>query len=374
MAVAYLHPEIGVNTSGNGTTTARCYFDRPSAIMQETLEYSEERRMILEDVDALKASAKAYLHPEIGVNTSNGAMTARCYFDRPSAVQQETVEYSEERSMVLADAFALKTMAVAYLHPEITLTTTVDPFTSSRCYFDRPSAIIQETVEFSEERRMILEDAAKLKTMAVAYLHPEIGMNTSGNGITTARCYFDRPSAIIQETVEYSEERRMILADASALKELAVAYFHPEIGVNASSDGTATARCYFDCPSVVQQETVEYSEERRMILADAAALKELAVAYLHPEIRVKTSNGTATARCYFDRPSAMQQESMEYAEESGFFVVPKLKEPSSFGNDEATSTHKTIHVECNDNDQIFVSASAVHLHGLEEACPDPSMY
>eukprot|EP01083_Nonionella_stella_P257487 881317_1 len=79
----------------------------------------------------------------------------------------------------------------------------------------------------------------------------------------------------------------MALADAAALKQAAVDYLHPELGV-VTSDATASARCFFDRASAPEQESVEESEYRIMALADAAALKQAAVDYLHPELGVVT--------------------------------------------------------------------------------------
>merc|ERR1712007_383575 len=122
-----------------------------------------------------------------------------------------------------------------------------------------------------------LADAVALKKLAVDYMHPELGVVTS-DPTATARCYFDRASAPEQESIEEAEERAMALADAVALKKLAVDYMHPELGV-VTSDLTATARCYFDRASAPDQESIEEAEERAMALADAVALKKLAVDY-----------------------------------------------------------------------------------------------
>jgi hypothetical protein len=310
LAVDYMHPEIHVESS-DMTSCARCYFDRPSVPQQESVEDAEERALILEDVKSLRRAAFEYLHPEVGVVTSDPIATARCYFDRPSAIVQESVEEVEERRMALADAAALKRLAVDYMHPELGVVTS-DPTVTARCYFGRASAVEQESNEVVEERIMALADASALKRLAVDYMHPEVGVVSSNTA--TARCYFDRFSAIEQESVEEGEVRAMTLADAAALKRLAVDYMHPELGV-VTSDPTATARCYFDRPSAPEQESVQDVEERTMALADAAALKRLAVDYMHPEMGVVTSDITATARCYFDRPSAIEQESVEEAEE-----------------------------------------------------------
>ena len=108
---------------------------------------------------------------------------------------------------------------------------------------------------------------------------------------------------MIAEFDEYLAERLRILADAQALKEMARAYLHPEEPV-AVSDPAACARCYFDRASAPEQESLEEAAYRAAVLADAAALKERAVWHAHPELPVVSSDATAAARCYFDRASA----------------------------------------------------------------------
>ena len=214
-------------------------------------------------------------------------------------------EFLAERRQILSDARALRHLAIAFLHPELPVVTS-DAAARARCYFNRASAFEQESVEESEVRTQILADAAALKMHAIMYAHPELPVVTS-DATSTARCYFDRASAFEQESVEESEERAQILADSAALKERAIMYAHPELPV-VTSDATSTARCYFDRASAFEQESVEESEERAQILADSAALKERAIMYAHPELPVVTSDATATARCYFDRASATYDE------------------------------------------------------------------
>eukprot|EP00577_Skeletonema_sp_RCC1716_P026259 CAMPEP_0113390768 /NCGR_PEP_ID=MMETSP0013_2-20120614/10346_1 /TAXON_ID=2843 ORGANISM="Skeletonema costatum, Strain 1716" /NCGR_SAMPLE_ID=MMETSP0013_2 /ASSEMBLY_ACC=CAM_ASM_000158 /LENGTH=171 /DNA_ID=CAMNT_0000273953 /DNA_START=54 /DNA_END=565 /DNA_ORIENTATION=- /assembly_acc=CAM_ASM_000158 len=91
-----------------------------------------------------------------------------------------------------------------------------------------------------------------------------------------------------EEDVEFDEflaERRRILGDARALKSLAVAFLHPEAPVN-TSDGAAFGRNYFNRASAPEVEDDEFADERAEVLAEAAALKQLAVDYLHPEVGV----------------------------------------------------------------------------------------
>merc|ERR1740117_202193 len=122
---------------------------------------------------------------------------------------------------------------------------------------------------------MILDDAKNLRRAAFDYMHPELGVVTS-DPTANARCYFDRASAPQQESMEEAEEHRMVLADAAALKRLAIDYMHPELGV-VTSDPTANARCFFDRASAAEQESTEDAEERHMALAEAAVLKRLAI-------------------------------------------------------------------------------------------------
>jgi uncharacterized protein YqiB (DUF1249 family) len=327
LAVDYMHPELPV-VSNDPTACARCYFDRPSAPEQESMEEAEERAMALADAAALKQAAIEYLHPELPVVSNDSTACARCYFDRPSAPEQESMEEAEERARILADAAALKKLAVDFMHPEVPVTTS-DPTVFGRSYFNRASAPEQESLEEAEERARILADAKQLKELAIDYMHPELPVVNKVSlesaefytiGSTEPRCFFDRPSAPEQESFEEAEERARVLADTAALKKLAVDYMHPELPVT-TTDATAFGRNYFTRPSAAEQETVEEAEERAMALADAAALKQLAVDYMHPELPVVSNDTTACARSYFDRASAVEQETAEEAEERALILA-----------------------------------------------------
>merc|ERR1712038_2125345 len=108
---------------------------------------------------------------EIGVVTSDPAATARSYFNRASAPEQESAEEADYRRQVLEDAAALKKLAVDYAHPENGVVTS-DPAATARCYFDRASAPEQESAEDADYRRQVFEDVAALKKLAVDYAHP----------------------------------------------------------------------------------------------------------------------------------------------------------------------------------------------------------
>ena len=158
----------------------------------------------------------------------------------------------------MADARALKTLAEAFLHPEIGVTNNVEDATLfGRNYFNRPSAPDVEDVEEANERARIMEEAAALKKSVIDWTHPEIGVVTS-DPFARGRNYFNRPSAPEIEEDEYADERAYALADAAALKKNVIDWTHPEIGVKQSTtDGAAFGRNYFDGYSAPEVEHVE---------------------------------------------------------------------------------------------------------------------
>merc|ERR1711957_306302 len=183
----------------------------------------------------------------------------------------EDMEEAEERALVLAEAAALKKSAVDYMHPEVGVTST-DGVCFGRNYFGRASAAEMEDDEFADERAEILEEAAALKKLAADYMHPEVGV-TATDGAAFGRNYFSRPSAPEMEDMEEAEERALVLAEAAALKKSAVDYMHPEVGVT-STDGVCFGRNYFGRASAVEMEDDVFADERAEILEAAAALKK----------------------------------------------------------------------------------------------------
>eukprot|EP00550_Attheya_septentrionalis_P003921 CAMPEP_0198286838 /NCGR_PEP_ID=MMETSP1449-20131203/5803_1 /TAXON_ID=420275 /ORGANISM="Attheya septentrionalis, Strain CCMP2084" /LENGTH=224 /DNA_ID=CAMNT_0043984661 /DNA_START=65 /DNA_END=736 /DNA_ORIENTATION=+ len=129
----------------------------------EDEEFVLERMRILEETKKLGQLARAFLHPEDPVQVAPWA-TGRCYFDRPSAPPRESREEAEERMQILADAVALQQAAHDYLHPEVGVTSS-DPTSFGRNYFNRASAPEQESVEEAEERAQILADALAFKKL-----------------------------------------------------------------------------------------------------------------------------------------------------------------------------------------------------------------
>jgi uncharacterized protein (UPF0261 family) len=310
-ARAYLHPEDPVVTE-DAAVFGRNYFNRASAPEVESLEEANERARVLADAMALKKAAVDYMHPEIGVKSADGACFGRNYFNRASAPDTEDDEFADERADVLADALALKQAAIDYLHPEIGVKKT-DGACFGRNYFNRPSAPETEDVEEANERAQILVDALALKKSAVNYMHPEVGVTVEDSTVF-GRNYFNRASAPDTEDDEFADERADVLADALALKQAAIDYLHPEIGVK-TTDATLFGRNYFSRYSAPDVMSVEEANERAYVLADALALKKSAIGYLHPEIGVSTEDATLFGRNYFSRASAPDVESVEEANE-----------------------------------------------------------
>mmetsp|Transcript_19044 Transcript_19044/g.38756 ORF Transcript_19044/g.38756 Transcript_19044/m.38756 type:complete len:436 (+) Transcript_19044:94-1401(+) len=256
LAEAFLHPEQPVKAIP--TTFGRNYFDRPSAPAVMDDEDADEEAEILEDVENLKKAARAYLHPEVGVRVEDTTLFGRNYFERPSAPEVETFEEAEERAKILAEAAALKQLASDYMHPEVGVKTT-DPTLFGRNYFNRYSAPETDEDEFADERAEILAEAAALKKSAVAYMHPEVGV-CSEDATLFGRNYFERASAPDVESMEEAEEKAKILAEAAALKHLARDYMHPEVGVK-TTDPTLFGRNYFNRYFAPSLDAVENTPE-----------------------------------------------------------------------------------------------------------------
>eukprot|EP01082_Thalassiosira_pseudonana_P002863 g3514.t1.1.5e174189 g3514 g3514.t1 contig12:2226681-2228540(+) len=303
LAVAFLHPEQPVLTT-DGASKGRNFFNRPSAPEQLEDEEADEVADIMEDMAKLKKAARAYMHPEDKVVTEDATLFGRNYYGRASAPEMEDASDALEAARILADARALKQSAVDYMHPEVGVKTT-DGACFARCYFNRFSAPETEEDEFADERAEILADALALKKAAVDYLHPEIGV-TCVDPTLFGRNYYGRASAPEMEDASDALEAARILADARALKQSAVDYMHPEVGVK-TTDGACFARCYFNRFSAPETEEDEFADERAEILADALALKKAAVDYLHPEIGVTCVDPTLFGRNYFNRYSAFSE-------------------------------------------------------------------
>jgi len=312
-AVSYLHPEAGV-TSAAGACYGRNYFNRYSAPETEEDDFADERAEILAEAVALKKLAVDYMHPEVGVTAMDATLFGRNYFSRPSAPESESTEEADERALVLAEALALKTLAEDYMRPEIGVTTAAGACVG-RNYFNRYSALETEEDDLANERTKILAEAAAFKILAIGYMHPEVGVTANG-GTAFGRNFFDRPSAYEVETFEEADERALVLAEATALKKSAVDYMHPEAGV-ASATGACYGRDYFNRYSAPETEEHGLADERAKIFAEASALKNLATDYMHPEVGVTVTDGAAFGRNFFNRFSAPEVEQQaESPEES----------------------------------------------------------
>ena len=301
-AVQWMAPEAPVVTT-DAFATGRNYFSRPSA-PEGVDEEEQERLAIIAEAAALKNLAVDYLHPESPVVTSDPCACGRNYFTRASAPEYLDEDDADDLEDAAADLRELKIQAERFYQPEKPVE--VDPLMTCRNYFER--SVPTESLEDAEERAQILAEAQVLKKLATDYMHPELPVVTT-DPCATARSYFSRPSA---ENVdkEEEEERAQILAEAQQLKGLATDYMHPERPV-VTLDPTAMGRNYFSKASAPEQD----DEEQRLILEEMKQLKALATDYMHPELPVTTTDPSAMGRCYFSRASAPEQESEDYMDD-----------------------------------------------------------
>ena len=142
-----------------------------------------------------------------------------------------------------------------------------------------------------------------LKMYAGFHLHPERPIKSTADPTAFGRNYFMRDSAPDQMSVEECDERAQILEETAMLKKFAGFHLHPERPVE-STDATACGRNYFTRASAPEYYDKEEAEERDLVLAEAAMLKQYATFYLHPEKPVETTDATACARNFFARASA----------------------------------------------------------------------
>ena len=301
----YLHPEKPIVC--DATACGRNYFTRPSAPEyddDEEDDMEEERQRVLEEAAELKKVADWYLHPEKKVAVDS-TVCGRNYFTRASAPEYDD-NMEEEREHALADAAELKKVAGWYFHPETKID--VDSIACGRNYFTRHSAPEYDDDDMEEERECVLAEAAELKMVADWYLHPEKKINVEPN--VFGRNYFTRPSAPENED-DMDEERELVLAEAAELKQMADWCHNPNQPI--VSDGFATARNYFTRPSAPEYEDEDdnIEEERSLVLAEAKELKEVASWYHEPSKPVKSN--IAVTRNYFTRPSAPVEEDEEMA-------------------------------------------------------------
>jgi len=292
LASTYRHPEAPLVCDVAG----RNFFTRVSAPEYDSDDEfdADELARILEEAAQLKKLAVDYAHPERPLEVDSAAC-GRNYFNRFSAPHEEL---DDHREAIFADLAALYKTAVDYLHPEREVT--VDSTLFGRNYFGRASAPEQETFGQAEAREHAIAEAKALKKAAHTYLHPEVPLAT--DSVAFGRNYFSRASAV-EETPEEAEEREHILGEAAKLKKLAVDYLHPEEEV--ATDATACARSFFSRPSAPEADTFEEANERAHVLAEASSLMKLAVDYHHPELSLKATDATVFGRNYFTRPSAV---------------------------------------------------------------------
>ena len=365
----FMHPERPVTSNGN---CGRSYFGRPSAevtwlaeikgvVDVEEAEDRAEREEALLAVQEMRTTVSYFFHPERLV-TTNG-VGCRNYFNRPSSditwlsetepllgvVDVEEAEDRMEKEEALAAVQEMRTTIGWFLHPERPVTTNGN---CARNYFNRPSSDITwlssveagavkgvvdvEDAEDRAEREEALQAVQEMRTTIGYFFHPERPVTTNGVG---CRNYFNRPSSDITwlsdsepllgvvdvEEAEDRMEKEEALLAIKEMKEVVGWFFHPERPVTTNGVG---CRNYFNRPSsdiawlsesqsdavlgIVDVEEAEDRLEREEALLAIAEMKEVVSWFVHPG-RPVTTNGFQ-GRCFFNRPSAPEQESKEEAD------------------------------------------------------------
>ncbi|KAL3909788.1 MAG: hypothetical protein SGARI_002422, partial [Bacillariaceae sp.] len=292
----FLQPEKTVTVT-DPFATARCFFDRPSAVEQVDEAMEEEHDLIMNDLKSLKVTAEWFHKPEAPVQVTDATAFARNFFTRPSAAEQVDEDVATEEECIMQDLQALKKLAGWYMHPEAPVE--VDATACGRNYFNRASAPINEG---EKERQQVLAEAAELKKVAEWYHCPEKPVDVDATAC--GRNYFSRASA--PDTAEEDLERQQVLADTAALKQVAGWYMHPEAPVEM--DSTACARSYYSRASAPEFEEEDDMDEREQVLAEMSQLKKVAEWYHCPEKPVVCEDSCLFGRNYFGRASAPVNE------------------------------------------------------------------
>jgi len=370
-AMDYMHPEVGV-----ATTVAACsrnYFNRYSAAGTSDCEdqvasvdakdarlwLADERAEVLAEAAALKNIATGFMHPEVGVTVIDATLFGRNWFNRPSAPEVESTKEADERALVLSEALALKKLAVDYMRPEVGVISAA----GGRNYFNRYSAPETEEDDLADERAEILAEAAALKKLATDYMHPEVGI-TATDVTLFGRNWFNRPSAPELESAKEAGEQAFVLSEALALKKSATNYMRPEVGVTSAA-GAGFGRNYFNRSSAPDTEDGDHACERAEVLAEAAALKNMATGFMHPEVGVTTTDGAAFGRIFFNRYSAPEVEKQPGSPEESQDVAAVKNLAAAVKGASLSGTESTKLNSCDQQvGETKKSASTVNLFGL----------
>merc|ERR1711957_486249 len=255
---------------GDSTCFGRNYFKSAEVV-------DADREQVLADAAALKKLAIDYHQPEVGVESVDSTCFGRNYFN--SLDVDESID-DNERKTIFDEAAALKRLVADYHHPEVGVES-VDSTCFGKNYFN---SLDSDKSNDDNKRKAVLAEVSTLKKLAGNYHYPEVGVEFV-DPTCFGRNYF-------KSTEVVDADREQVLADASALKKLAIDYHKPEVGVE-SVDPTCFGRSYFKSAEIVDA-------EHEQVLADVAALKELAADYHHPEVCVESVDSTCFGRNYFN--------------------------------------------------------------------------
>jgi len=208
-----------------------------------------------------------------------------------------------------------------------------------------------------------LAEAAALKKLAIDYMHPEVGV-TATDVTLFGRNWFNRPSATELESAKEADEQALVLAESLALKKSAMDYMHPEVRVTSAAYA-CFGRNYFNRSSALDTEDGDHACERAEVLAEAAALKNTATGFMHPEVGVTATDGAAFGRIFFNRYSAPEVEKQPGSPEESQDVAAVKNLAAAVKGANLSGTESTKFNSCDQKvGETKKSASTVNLFGL----------
>jgi len=303
------HPSAPIKVTA---PPARCFFERASVVptyLDETdatapkgvidvegAEEQEERREALAAAAQMKETVSWFTNPSQPLKvspyaTASAASTVPTFLNETDAtapkgvIDVEGAEEQEERREALAAAAEMRETVSWYTNPSQPVK--VSPFATAHCVSTVPTFLNEtdatapkgivsvEEEDEQEERRQILATAAEMKKIASWYLHPSQPLETSP--MASARCYFDRASAVEQETKENADDRAEALEAAKEMSKVVSWFTNPSQPVEVSP--MASAHCTF---SDKVMDSKEEADERAEILADCKQLSKVASWFSNP--------------------------------------------------------------------------------------------
>ncbi|GMI04365.1 hypothetical protein TrLO_g9665 [Triparma laevis f. longispina] len=310
------HPSAPIKVTA---PPARCFFERASVVLTclnetdatapkgvidvEGAEEQEERREALAAAAKMRETVSWYTNPSQPLKVSpfaiaSAASTVPTFLNEVDStapkgiVDVDGADEQEERRQILATAAEMKKIASWYLHPSQPLETS--PMASARCYFDRASAVEQETKENADDRAEALEAAKEMSKVVSWFTNPSQPVEVSP--MASAHCTFSDKD---MNSKEEADERAEILEDCKQLSKVASWFSNPSQPIEVSP--FASAKCAFSNA----RETKEKADARAEAIEAVKEISKITSWFTNPSQPVEVS-ATASARNFFTRSTAKQ--------------------------------------------------------------------